>query len=114
MQMPFELSTRPVSIPVSINIVIPIPILVNIKCLQVSRLETKSYWNLKFCSRIGIVYNISINCVNIRSVCTVNDLGVYIDVKLNWETLIAYICNKSSRSISILHKANQALNTNAL
>ena len=53
--------------------------------------------------------NISINCVNIRSVCTVKYLGVYIDDKLNCVKHITYICNKPSKGISILYKASHTL-----
>ena len=41
-------------------------------------------------------------------------LGVYIDDKVNLKKHITYICNKLSKSISILYKASQTLKTNAL
>ena len=59
-------------------------------------------------------FSISINCVNIRRVCAVKYLGVYIDDNLNWKRHITYVCNKLSKSISILYKACQTLNTNAI
>ena len=37
-----------------LSIVVPIPRLVNIYCLQISQLESESYRNQKFYSRIGI------------------------------------------------------------
>ena len=59
-------------------------------------------------------FNISINGVNIRRVCAVKYLGVYIDDKFEWKIHITYICNKLSKSISISYNASQTLNANAL
>ena len=41
-------------------------------------------------------------------------LCVCMDDKLNWKKRITYICNRLSKSISILYKAIKKLNTNAL
>ena len=41
-------------------------------------------------------------------------LGVYIDYRLNWKTHIEHITNKVSKSISIIYRASQKLNENAL
>ena len=43
-----------------------------------------------------------------------NFFGVYIHDNLHWKDYITYICNKLSKSISILYKVSQTLYTNAL
>ena len=65
-------------------------------------------------SKLTQTFNISINGVNIMRACSQKYLGVYIYDKLCWKKHITYICNKLSKSISILYKASQTLNTNAL
>ena len=61
-------------------------------------------------------FGISINGVNITRVCTVKYLGVciYLDDILIWKKHMTYICNKLSKSLSMLYKTSQTLNTNAL
>ena len=85
-----------------------------VQCQQTSINVSKTNY-MKFSnSKSTRPFNISNIDVNIRRVCSVKHLGVYIDVELNWKEHIAYICNKLSKSISMLYKVSQTLNINAL
>ena len=65
---------------------------VNKLSLSISKTNYMMFSN----SKSTQTFNISINCVNIRRVCAVKYLRVYIDDKLNWKKHITYICNKLS------------------
>lgn len=58
--------------------------------------------------------NIKINDVEIETVCENKFLGIIIDNKLNWKSHINHVVAKISRSISILHKAQDMLNQKSL
>ena len=58
--------------------------------------------------------SISINEVNLQKVYSLRFLGVYIDHQITWKDHIAYISNKLSEGIAIVHRASHYLETKSL
>ena len=83
---------------------------VNKLSLNVNKTNYMLFSNCKINSDLII----TINNVNIDRVYVTKFLGVYIDHNLNWKEHIFNISRKLSKSIGIIHKASQMLNTKAL
>ena len=62
----------------------------------------------------SIENNISINGISLQNVDSLKFIGVFIDHQITWKDHIAYISNKLSKSIAIIHRANHVLDTKAL